>query len=159
MDTEGLLILTNDGELANRMIHPRYHLEKEYLISVKKPLGEHNRKWLEKGIILDDRKTAPAQIMRMRKSGGLVKYKMIMREGRKRQIRRMFKAVGRPVINLKRTAVGPIRLGRLEPGEYRALTRRELGMLKKAIAERSRRPRYGKSPSFRKKRGAKKGGK
>jgi pseudouridine synthase len=132
LDTEGLLLLTNDGELANRLMHPRYHLEKEYIVSVKKELDQHNLRWVKKGVVIDDKPTLPARIELFRKDRSFVRYRIIIREGRKRQIRRMFKAVGHPVMSLKRVAIGAVTLGRLPKGQYRPLTRKEIADLKSA---------------------------
>lgn len=132
MDTEGLLILTNDGELANRLMHPRYHLEKEYVVSIRQELNKHNLRWLHKGVVIDDKPTLPAKVELLRRDRYYVRYKIIIREGRKRQIRRMFKAIGHPVFALKRVAIGPVVLGRLPRGQYRSLTRREVAALKSA---------------------------
>jgi 23S rRNA pseudouridine2605 synthase len=132
MDTEGLLLLTNDGELANRLMHPRYHLEKEYIVCVRKELNEHNLRWLHKGVVIDEKPTLPARIEILKRDRSHVRYRIIIREGRKRQIRRMFKAVGHPVLSLRRVAIGPVTLGRLPLGQYRSLTRREVTALKSA---------------------------
>ncbi|MBN1902705.1 rRNA pseudouridine synthase [Candidatus Sumerlaeota bacterium] len=130
MDTEGLLLLTNDGELANRLMHPRFHLEKEYIVTVKKELSEHSIRWLKKGILIDSKPTLPAKIDLLSRKRNDTHYSIIIREGRKRQIRRMFKAIGHPVIALKRVAIGPVILGRLPLGQYRSLTRKEIAALK-----------------------------
>jgi len=132
MDTEGLLLLTNDGELANRLMHPRYHLEKEYIITVRRELNEHNLNWLRKGIELEGKVTQPAQIRLIKKSREYICYRMVIHEGRKRQIREMFKAAGHPVLTLKRIAIGSVHLGTLTTGRYRPLTHAEVGMLRKA---------------------------
>jgi len=132
-DTRGLLLFTNDGQLANRLMHPRYHLEKEYLATIKRELERHNLRWLKKGIVLEGKKTLAATVDIYRKMRHSVVYRLVIREGRKRQIRRMFKAVGHPVTDLKRVGIGPIRLGRLAQGEYRLLTLREIRALKKAV--------------------------
>ncbi len=131
-DTEGLLLLTNDGELANRLMHPRYHLEKEYLVTVAREVDEHNLRWLRKGIMIDGKRTLRAQIQCVRRSRGFVRYRVVIREGRKRQLRRMFKSVGHPVVALKRVVIGPIRLGRLHTGDFRHLTQKEIRNLKRA---------------------------
>ena len=130
LDTEGLLLLTNDGELANRIMHPRFHLEKEYIVTVYKPVSEHNLRWLRKGIMVDGKLTQPAEIRMVEMKHRFVHYKVLLREGRKRQIRLMFKAVGHPVTALKRVAIGPIRLGKLPLGQYRPLSHKEILMLK-----------------------------
>jgi pseudouridine synthase len=130
LDTEGLLLLTNDGELANHIMHPRFHLEKEYVVTVYKPVSEHNLRWLRKGIMVEGKLTQPAEIRMVEMKHRFVHYKVIICEGRKRQIRLMLKAVGHPVIALKRVAIGPIRLGKLPLGQYRPLSQKEILMLK-----------------------------
>jgi len=130
LETEGLLLLTNDGELANRIMHPSFHLEKEYVVTVFKPVNEHNLRWLRKGIMVDGKVTRPAEIQMIEMKHRFVRYKVLLREGRKRQIRLMFKAVGHPVTALKRVAIGPIRLGKLPLGQYRPLSHKEILMLK-----------------------------
>lgn len=132
LDTEGLLLLTNDGELANRMMHPRYHLEKEYIVTVKRELNQHNLRWMKKGVIIDNNTTLPARIELLKRDRYHVRYRVIIREGRKRQIRRMFKSIGHPVLALKRVAIGPVILGRLPKGQYRSLTSKEVAALKSA---------------------------
>ena len=130
LDTEGLLLLTNDGELAHRIMHPRYHLEKEYIVTVARPVSEHDLRWLRKGIRIEGKPTQAATIELVEKKHSFIRYKILIREGRKRQIRLMFKAVGHPVINLRRVAIGPIRLGKLPQGQYRPLSHREILLLK-----------------------------
>jgi len=133
MDTEGLLLLTNDGEIANRLMHPRYHLEKEYIVAVRHELNEHNLNWLRRGIELEGKVTQPARIRLIKKNRDCIYYKMVIHEGRKRQIREMFKAAGHPVLSLKRIAIGPVRLGILSTGRYRSLSGAEVKILRKAI--------------------------
>jgi 23S rRNA pseudouridine2605 synthase len=132
LDTEGLLILTNDGELANRLMHPKYHLPKEYLVTVRRQVNEHDMRYLKKGIKLEGKITQPADVVLMKKGRGFARYRVIIREGRKRQIRKMFEAVRHPVMALKRGAVGPVTLGKLHKGEYRPLTRSEVKALRTA---------------------------
>jgi len=147
-DTEGLLLLTNDGELAHRLMHPRYHLEKEYLVTVSREVKEHNLHWLRKGIPLEGRVTKPAEISIFRKERRHVRYKVVISEGRKRQIRQMFKTVGHPVLALKRVAIGPIRLGMLPLGQYRSLNQKEIRLLREAtgLMENKRRiPKGGRT--------------
>jgi pseudouridine synthase len=113
-------------------MHPRYHLEKEYIVTVRRELNEHNLNWLRKGIELEGKVTQPAQIRLIKKSRGYISYRMVIHEGRKRQIREMFKAAGHPVLTLKRVAIGSVHLGTLATGRYRPLTRAEVEMLRKA---------------------------
>ncbi|MDW7772929.1 MAG: pseudouridine synthase [Desulfobulbaceae bacterium] len=125
-DTEGALILTNDGALGQYIQHPRYEVNKTYVATVRStPSGKKIRQ-LERGIIVDGHRTWPAKvrILEELKSGSVVE--LIIHEGKKRQIRKMLAAVGHPVINLKRTAYGSLRLGNLQPGKYRFLTQNDL---------------------------------
>jgi 23S rRNA pseudouridine2605 synthase len=120
-ETEGLLLLTNDGELANRVMHPRYGVEREYLAEVEGSPSQRAVSRLVRGVELED---GPARARRARLvggSGGRAAVRLVVTEGRKREVRRMLAAVGLPVVRLVRTRVGPIRLGRLRPGEVRPL--------------------------------------
>ena len=128
-DSEGLLFLTNDGELSNRLLHPRYGAEKEYLAEVEGKPTERRVAQLERGIELDD---GPARAERARvvaRSGGRAAIRVVMTEGRKREVRRMLGAIGHPVRRLVRVRLGPIRLGRLRPGTLRELTSEEVADL------------------------------
>jgi 23S rRNA pseudouridine2605 synthase len=120
-NSEGLLLLTNDGELANRVMHPRYGVEKEYLAEVEgRPTRSHVAK-LQRGVELDD---GPARAVRATvraESAGRGAVEVVMGEGRKREVRRLLAAVGLPVVRLVRVRVGPVRLGQLPPGELREL--------------------------------------
>jgi 23S rRNA pseudouridine2605 synthase len=118
-DTTGLILLTNDGELANRLTHPKYGVAKTYRVRVKpEPVRDHVIDKLRNGIVLDDGPTQPAKI-RQTKPGVL---EISIKEGRKRQVRRMFEAVGHKVVQLERIQFGPVRLKGLEPGAHRRLT-------------------------------------
>jgi pseudouridine synthase len=134
-DTEGLLLLTNDGELANRLTHPRYGVEKEYFAEVTgRPTARHVG-MLRRGVDLDDgpARAASARILDVRGDRG--QLRVVMTEGRKREVRRLLAAVGLPVTRLVRVRVGPVTLGSLRPGEHRALTADEIRGLG-AAAER-----------------------
>lgn len=130
LDTEGLLLLTNDGELANRIAHPSHGVEKEYLAEVAVEPTRAVLRRLREGIDLDDGRTAPAQASLVAPT--LVK--LVIHEGRNRQVRRMLDAVGHPVIRLIRTRIGPISDRRLAPGAWRPLTTAELRSLEAALA-------------------------
>lgn len=126
-DTEGLLLLSNDGELAHRLTHPRYAIEKEYLAEVDRPPSKRQLSRLRRGVELDD---GIAKAVDARSAGGAGErvgasgrggIRLVMVEGRKREVRRMLDAVDLPVRRLVRVRVGPIRLGRLRPGEVREL--------------------------------------
>jgi 23S rRNA pseudouridine2605 synthase len=130
MNTEGLLLMTNDGELAALLSHPRHQVSKTYLVRIRGRLTEEERQRLEKGIQLDDGPTAPARIDKVRFSGSHTWFEMTIHEGRNRQVRRMCEAVGHPVSRLKRIRLAFLDLGELRPGQYRMLTPEEVKGLK-----------------------------
>lgn len=130
LDTEGLLLLTNDGELANRVAHPSHGVEKEYLAEVRGRPSRAALRQLREGVALDDGTTAPAQAALVEPS--LVR--LTIHEGRNRQVRRMLDAVGHPVVRLIRTRIGPLSDRRLEPGAWRPLSGEELRALERAVA-------------------------
>ena len=125
-DTEGLLLLTTDGDLAHRLMHPRHHVEKTYLAWVDGTPDARDLEALAGGIVLEDGPTseAAAKVLRQEADGCVVE--LVIHEGRKRQVRRMLSAVGHPVKRLVRVAFGPVELGGLEPGETRPLTGHEV---------------------------------
>jgi len=129
-DSEGLLLFTNDGAFANRLMHPRYKLPKTYRVWVAGNPSERALKQLREGVPLDDGMTAPAQVKRLRSANGQTLLEIVLYEGRKRQIRRMCQTVGHPVQRLVRIAIGNLCLPRdLKPGQWRALTDAELKQL------------------------------
>jgi 23S rRNA pseudouridine2605 synthase len=131
LDTEGLILLTNDGELANRLTHPRYGVQKRYLAEVEHLPGNAVRR-VQQGVELDD---GLARAERARVVAGAGRRRMVevvMVEGRKHEVRRLLEAVGAPVRRLVRTAIGPLRLTGLAPGEYRALRPEEVRGLYRA---------------------------
>jgi 23S rRNA pseudouridine2605 synthase len=128
-DTEGLLLLTNDGELSHRLTHPRYGVEKTYLADVPGPIPRDLGKRLRAGVSLDD---GPAKADRFRvveTAGKRALVEVTLHEGRKHIVRRLLGEVGHPVRQLVRTEFGPVRLGSLKPGTMRALSSREIGEL------------------------------
>jgi pseudouridine synthase len=132
-DSEGLLLLTNDGELANGLMHPRFGVEKEYLAEVEGAPTERHVARLKRGVALDD---GPARAKTARlagRAGGRGAVRVVMTEGRKREVRRLLAAVGLPVTRLIRLRVGPVRLGRLPPGEVRSLTHDEVVALRRLL--------------------------
>ncbi len=131
-DSEGLLIITNDGELAHAVMHPARKIPKTYMVKVRGVLENKDMERLSKGMILEDGKTAPAQVkpVRMLKENSWIEITIY--EGRKRQIRRMLKAVGHPVIRLIRTTIDGLKLGALKQGELRRLSNEEVKKLKYA---------------------------
>jgi len=125
--TTGLILLTNDGELANRLTHPRFEVPKTYRARLGGgPVREPALQALQQGVELEDGPTAPALVRRV----GPQELEITIREGRNRQVRRMCEHVGHPVLELQRTRFGPLRLGELAPGEHRPLTAAELGRLR-----------------------------
>ena len=123
--TEGLLLLTNDGDLAQRLTHPRFKIEKEYEVTLDRPWDPVLAPKLMRGIFLDDRRAKIAQIHSISPTC----LRVVLRQGINRQIRRMFEAVGHRVKRLVRIRIGPVRLGDLARGHWRALTKRELQSL------------------------------
>jgi 23S rRNA pseudouridine2605 synthase len=128
-DTEGLLVLTNDGDLGHRITHPRYETEKEYEALVDGRPTPKGIARLEKGIVLEGEMTSPARITLLGAEGGATRARVIIHEGKKRQVRRMFEAIGTKVIALRRIRIGGLRLGDLPTGEWRELSLGEIKAL------------------------------
>jgi 23S rRNA pseudouridine2605 synthase len=128
-DSTGLLLLTNDGELANRLTHPRYEVPKAYRVELRRPPSDRDLERLRHGVELDDGPTAPAEVHRV----GERKVEIVLREGRNRQVRRMAEAVGNEVVALRRVRFGPIELGRLAKGGARRLGDDEIAGLWKDV--------------------------
>jgi 23S rRNA pseudouridine2605 synthase len=138
-DTEGLLLLTNDGDLANRLLHPSFGIEKEYLAEVAGTPTTAALARLRGGVELDD---GPARVRSVRivdARGERAQLSLVMTEGRKREVRRLLASVELPVARLVRLRVGPVRLGRLRPAEVRALSAEELLALRRTVAKAERR--------------------
>jgi 23S rRNA pseudouridine2605 synthase len=131
-DTTGALVLTNDGELAHRLAHPRYGVEKTYVAEVERDPSEEQLQRLRDGVELDDGRTAPARARRL----GRNRLELVLHEGRKRQVKRMCEAVGLPVTRLHRPSYGGLELGELKPREWRELTRAEVERLRAATQTR-----------------------
>lgn len=125
-DTEGLLLLTNDGDLAHRLAHPRHGVEKEYLAEVDGSPTPARIGRLRRGVELDDGIAKAVDARSVGRAGGRFAVRVVMTEGRKREVRRMLEAVGLPVRRLIRTRVGPVRLGRMKAGELRDLSHDEV---------------------------------
>ena len=132
-DAEGLLLLTNDGELAHRLQHPRYKVPKTYLVKVRGHPPAEALTSLQQGVNLEDGITAPAELIVMEEDQKATWLSLTLREGRKHQIKRMCAAVGHPVLRLKRIKVGPIKLDKLRPGQTRRLKSREVRSLRKNV--------------------------
>jgi pseudouridine synthase len=147
-DTEGLLLLTNDGELAARLTHPRHGVERTYEARVLGLPDERDLERLRGGIPLDGRPTLPAHVDLMTRGDREKRESLVritIREGRKRQVRRMCEAIGHPVRALRRVRIGPLSDRRLKPGDWRELTQQEVGALR-ASAKFKARPRAATSP-------------
>ncbi len=132
-DAEGLLLLTNDGELAHRLQHPRYKVPKTYLVKVRGHPPAEALAILQQGVNLDDGITAPAELIVIEDDQKATWLSLTLREGRKHQVKRMCAAVGHPVLRLRRTKVGPIELDDLRPGEIRRLKSRAVRSLRKNV--------------------------
>lgn len=129
-DSSGLILITNDGNIANNLIHPRYEVEKVYIVYVAGNPSNKELESLAKGIKLDDGYTAPAELLILHEERNLTVIEVIIHEGKNRQVRRMFDAIGYEVIKLKRIRIGNIKLDDLKPGEYRNLTQHEVNWIK-----------------------------
>ncbi len=129
-DSEGLLLITNDGDFAHSIIHPSKKIPKTYAVKVKGIIDEGGMENLRKGVRLEDGLTAPAKVKRIRQTESNSWVEITIYEGRKRQVRRMLEKVGHPVIRLKRIAINGIKLGDLKPGEIRRLAQEEIKKLK-----------------------------
>jgi 23S rRNA pseudouridine2605 synthase len=128
-DTTGALLLTNDGQLAHRLAHPRYEVEKVYVADVEGAPSDVALRALANGIELDDGRTAPARVRRLAPS----RLELVLHEGRNRQVRRMCEAVGHPVRRLHRSRYAGLTLGRMRPGEWRELTADEVAALRRLV--------------------------
>lgn len=131
LTTSGLLLLTNDGALANRLAHPSHQVDKTYLVRVRGMLTAEAMRSLEQGVALDDGMTAPARVDRVRRSGGHAWFELTIHEGRNRQVRRMCETLGLPVSRLMRIRYAFLTLDDLAPGQYRHLNADEVARLKR----------------------------
>jgi pseudouridine synthase len=134
LDSRGLLLLTNDGELAHRLMHPRYKIKKLYLVRVKGRPEKEVLSRLEKGIYLDGQKTAPARIEYLSEGVKRSVLRIEIHEGRKREIRRMLDTVGFTVLDLQRIKYAGLGLGKLEQGTWRRLSKKEVRSLKDQVS-------------------------
>ena len=132
-DTTGLIILTNDGELTYRMTHPKFGIDRVYEVRVKGAIKAEDFETLKKGVLLDGKLARPVNASLKSKTKNYTVAIITLSEGRKREVRNMFKFIGYPVKTLKRLKYGPLTLGHLEEGEYRALTAQEIAKLKKSV--------------------------
>ena len=138
VNSEGLLLFTNDGRLANDIMHPSRHVTKTYRVTVRPDITDEQTVALSEGVVIDGRKTFPAVVRVLTKEPGRVVIEVVIHEGRNRQVRKMCEAVGLEVARLKRTSVGPLRLGMLKPGAVRDLTAEELKAIRNAIKKPER---------------------
>ncbi|OLC43785.1 MAG: hypothetical protein AUH74_01625 [Nitrospirae bacterium 13_1_40CM_4_62_6] len=136
-DSEGLMLLTNHGDLAQALVHPRYHVPKTYLIKVKGVLRDDEIKSLERGVELEDGVTSPARVKKVRKAEQNSWLEITIHEGRKHQVKRMLEAVGHPVSKLIRVRFGPLTLRDLAAGEFRYLTDREANAVRDLVRDRT----------------------
>lgn len=128
-NTEGLIILTNDGDFANKVSHPRYDVEKEYRVTIEGKIKESELAVLRKGVVVDGQKMPPAKVKLLSQDENISKISVVINEGQNRQVRRMFEAIGREIKLLKRVRIGSVRLGGLSRGQWRDLTEDELNLL------------------------------
>lgn len=135
-DSEGLLLFTNDGGFANDIMHPSRHIAKTYRVTVRPDITEQQLVDLSAGVEIDGRKTKECSVVVLNKEPGRVVLQMTIFEGRNRQIRKMCEAVGLEVARLKRTAIGPLKLGMLKPSTYRELKPDELRAIRNAITKK-----------------------
>ncbi len=128
-DSEGLLLLVNDGNLHHKLSHPSFDHEKEYVVRLKNKITETGLKKLENGVLLSGKKTRKAYVKRVSQRS----FVIVLKEGRNRQIRRMVGAIGNAVVSLKRVRMANVTLGNLKTGEWRYLTKEEIGLLKQMV--------------------------
>ena len=128
-DTEGLILLTNDGDFANKVAHPKYAIEKEYRVTIEGQIKESELAVLRKGVVVDGERMPSAKVEFLSSDDKFTKLSVVIDEGQNRQIRRMFEAIGKSIRLLKRVRIGQVRLGGLKRGDYRDLTEDELNSL------------------------------
>ena len=129
-DSEGLLLLTNDGELMNQVLHPSFEIQKSYLTKVSNNVSDDEIRMLRKGVMIDGKLTSPAEVRLIRHDTFSTDLLITIHEGRNRQVRKMIEAVGHQVVRLKRVRFGPVQLGDLPSGMWRKLTAEEIAKLR-----------------------------
>jgi len=132
LDSRGLVLLTDDGELAGRLMHPRYHVEKEYRVVVQGRPGDEALRRLSEGMVVRGELFEPADVQVLDRAEAGTRLSMVLREGRKREVRRLWQALGHPVLDLQRMRIDGLQLGDLAEGEVRALRSDEVARLKSA---------------------------
>ncbi len=135
-NSEGLLLLTNDGSFANLIMHPSNHISKTYRVTIRPDITDEQAAQMAAGVMLDGKMTLPATVLVLEKQEGRAVLQITIQEGRNRQVRRMCEAVGLEVARLKRVSVGPLKLGMLPPGEWRQLKPSELIALRNAASKK-----------------------
>ena len=135
-DSEGLLLLTNDGDLMNQLLHPSSEIDKTYLVKASNDISDQEIYRLRNGILIDGRMTSPAKVRLIRKDAFSTTLLISIHEGRNRQVRKMIDGIGHQVVSLKRVGFGPLLLGDLQPGSWRRLTDAEVERLKQAAKKR-----------------------
>ncbi|MDY3928176.1 MAG: pseudouridine synthase [Clostridia bacterium] len=130
-DTQGLLLLTNDGDFTYKVTHPKFHMNKTYVAEIKGGITIKGLNALRRGIVIEDYKTSPAEVEILSAEKGITTVKITIHEGKNRQVRKMFEAVGCKVISLKRISIGSVELGNLPLGRWRYLTSHEINYLSK----------------------------
>lgn len=128
-DTEGLIILTNDGDFANKVAHPRYSVDKEYHVTIEGQIKESELAVLRKGVVIDGERMPSAKVEFLSSNGKTTKLSVVIDEGMNRQVRRMFEAIGKTIKLLKRVRIGNVKLGGVKRGDFRDLTTQELDNL------------------------------
>ena len=128
-DTEGLIILTNDGDFANKVAHPKYNIEKEYRVTIEGNIKESELAVMRKGVVIDGERMPSAREEKLSQDDKYTKLSVVIDEGQNRQVRRMFEAIGKSIRLLKRVRIGQVRLGGLSRGDYKDLTEEELNLL------------------------------
>ena len=144
----GLILLTNDGDMAHKLTHPRYEHEKVYRMLLEGSPSEQTMNEWRRGVDLEGKKTLPAAIRFVRKKEDATWFQIVMREGRKRQIRRVAAQLGHPVRTLIRTQLGPLKLGDLEQGKWRHLSAGEVAAIRREIRRHDKRREYPKKKTF-----------
>jgi pseudouridine synthase len=139
--SEGLILMTNDGQLAHHLTHPRYEHEKVYEVELEGAISDEALKSWRRGVLLDGRMTAPAPIEVLERNRSRSRLRIVLREGRKRQIRRIAAGLNHPVLRLVRVKIGPLQLGDLKPGQWRRLTSQEISLLRSAVGSNAKRQR------------------
>jgi 23S rRNA pseudouridine2605 synthase len=146
-DSEGLLLLTNDGDLANELMHPRYGVEKTYVVQVAGQPSREDVQQLLKGVWLSDGHVSARRVKRLKRQGDSVWLEIVLSEGKNREIRRMLARLGHKVMRLRRIALGPVLLGRLPTGKARRLTRPEVIRLRDSVKRTARTARTEHHPA------------